>query len=300
MIFAPIALFVYNRPAHTRQTVEALLKNELAGESDLFIFSDAPKAPEAAVAVSEVREYIRSISRFKSVSIIERDINFGLAHSIIDGVTRVVSKYGRIIVMEDDLVTSPYFLTFMNDALDVYRDEEKAMHISGYMFPVSDTGLPETFFLRPASCWGWGTWDRAWKCFSKEPRKLLDEFSVQAIHRFNLDGSYNYWSQVQQNVSGVINTWAVFWYASVFKKGGLCLHPKYSMVSNIGHDGTGIHCGQSDEYAVQLASKPITYFERNLVENTLALKRTKSYFLRGNPTFFSRLTQVLRRRFCCS
>jgi GT2 family glycosyltransferase len=296
-ICAPIALFVYNRPAHTRQTVEALLKNELAGESDLIIFSDAPKKLEAAKAVREVREYIRTIIGFRSVSIVEREKNWGLANSIIDGVTTVVNKYGRIIVLEDDLITSPYFLNFMNKALDTYQDNEKVMHISGYMFPIDNADMPETFFLRTASCWGWATWSRAWRHFEKNPKKLLNEYTEQIINRFNMDGAYNFWAQVEQNEKELIDTWAVFWYASVFQKGGLCLHPKFSMISNIGHDETGLHCGNTDIFAVQLASKRITYFERNLVENTLALNRTKAFFSPEIPAFFSRVLQALRKRF---
>ena len=296
MNLAPIILFVYNRPAHTRQTVEALQKNELAKNSDLIIFSDAPKKPEAAEAVREVRAYIRQIDGFKSIKIIERDKNWGLANSIIDGVTSVVNEYGRIIVLEDDLVTSPYFLSYMNEALEIYQDDEKVMHVSGYMFPIDSTGLPETFFLRTASCWGWATWSRAWRQFEKNPQKLLIEYSKQIIIRFNMDGTYNFWAQVEQNAKGVIDTWAVFWYATVFQKGGLCLHPKCSMVNNIGHDETGINCGKSDTFSVQLARQPITYFERNLVEDVLALNRTCRFLLPVKPTLLNWVLQVLSKR----
>lgn len=296
-MYSPIALFVYNRPAHIRQTVEALQKNTLSKDSDLIIYSDAPKIPAAAAAVREVREYIKTISGFRSVRIVERDKNWGLANSIIDGVTSVVNEHGRIIVLEDDLVTSPYFLKYMNDALDVYEDEEKVMQISGYVFPADVTWLPETFFLRIGSSWGWATWKRSWRHFEKNPKKLLSEYTDQTINYFNLDGAHNFWEQVVQNVRDVINTWAIFWYASMLQKGGLCLHPKYSMVSNIGHDDTGIHCGQSDTFTVQLSSKPITYFERNLVENPLALKRTKAFFNPAKPAFFARVSKMLKNHF---
>ena len=245
----------------------------------------------------EVREYIRTISGFRSVSIVERDKNWGLANSIIDGVTSVVNEHGRIIVLEDDLVTSPYFLSFMNNALETYQNDEKVMHISGYMFPIDHADMPETFFLRTASCWGWATWNRAWRHFEKNPKKLLSKYSEQTINRFNMDGSYNFWAQVEQNERGLIDTWAVFWYASVFQKGGLCLHPKFSMVSNIGHDDTGLHCGKSDTFSVQLASKPVTYFERKLVENDQALSRTKAFFSLAKPAFFSRVLQAIKNRF---
>lgn len=296
MKLTPIALFVYNRPLHTRRTVGALQKNELAGKSDLVIFSDAPKTPKAAEAVREVREYIKTISGFRTVSIVERSENFGLARSIIDGVTTLVNEHGRIIVLEDDLITSQYFLTFMNDALDVYQDEEKVMHISGYMFPIDISGLPETFFLRTASCWGWATWDRAWKHFSKTPKELLVNYTKQKITRFNMDGAYNFWTQVEQNESGLINTWAVFWYASVFQADGLCLHPAISMVNNIGHDDTGEHCEQGSDFFTTLASNPITYFEKNIIESVLAHTRTKEFFRSIRPGFFQRISAAIKSR----
>lgn len=296
MKLAPIALFVYNRPVHTRQTVEALQKNELAEASDLIIFSDAPKTPETSDAVHEVREYIKTINGFNSVSIVERSDNIGLARSIINGVTSLVNEHGRIIVLEDDLITSQYFLTFMNNALDVYQDEAKVMHISGYMFPIDASGLPETFFLRTTSCWGWATWDRAWRHFSKDPKELLAHYTEQEITRFNMDGAHNFWAQVKQNQSGLINTWAIFWYASVFQADGLCLHPATSMVNNVGHDGTGEHCKQSNIYFTTLACNPIYYFEKNISESALALSRTRAFFLAIRPSFFRRIAAALKRR----
>lgn len=295
-MLAPIALFVYNRLTHTRQTIEALQKNMLAIESDLIIFSDAAKSEAQVEAVGKVRQYIHQIGGFKSVTIIERKVNYGLAKSIIEGVTSIVNKFGRIIVLEDDLVVSPYFLRFMNDALDFYQNEEKVMHISGYMFPIDNESLPETFFLRTSSCWGWATWDRAWKHFSKEPKKLLKEFSEETVSRFNMDGAYNFWTQVEQNENGLINTWAVFWYASIFQVSGLCLHPAFSMVNNIGHDGTGENCREGGDFSTTLARNSIKYFEKNITESALAHARTKEFFLAIRPSFFYRVFASIRRR----
>ena len=142
---SPIVLFVYNRPWHTQQTVEALQKNELAKESELFIYSDAAKSKEAEKSVNEVRKYIQTIIGFKKVIIIKREKNWGLADSIIDGVTKIVNEYGKIIVLEDDLVTSPYFLKFMNEALVFYKDKEKVWHISGWNYPIETNKLDDVF-----------------------------------------------------------------------------------------------------------------------------------------------------------
>ena len=296
MIYAPVALFVYNRPDHTRRTIDTLRQNKLANDTELTIFSDAPKPGTQADAVREVRKYVREIEGFKSVTIVEREANLGLALSIIDGVTSIVNKYGRIIVLEDDLEISPYFLSYMNDALDVYEKEERVMHVSGYMFPIDNSTLLETFFLRPASCWGWATWDRAWKHFNKDVKVLLSGFTEQDIASFNLDDTYDYWEQVVQNEAGLINTWAVFWYASVFQVGGLCLHPARSLINNIGHDGTGEHCRESKIFSPALANKPVTYFEKNITEGELARARTKDFFRSISPGYFQRSIAYLRKK----
>ena len=155
---SPIVLFVYNRPWHTKQTVEALQKNELAKESELFIYSDEAKNKDVRKSVDEVREYIGKIDGFKKVTIIKREKNWGLANSIIDGVTKTVNEYGKIIVLEDDLITSPYFLKFMNEALEFYKEEQKVWHISGWSYPINTNNIDDVFFLRVMNCWGWATW----------------------------------------------------------------------------------------------------------------------------------------------
>jgi GT2 family glycosyltransferase len=160
---APIALFVYNRPEHTRRTIKFLQNNLLADESRLFIFSDAAKDPSQEEKVAAVREIIRSVGGFKSVEIVERKENFGLADSIIAGVSALCSDYGKVIVFEDDLITGPYTLQYFNEALRLYQDVEKVMHIGAYMYPLKVKNLPQTFFYRAASSWGWATWARAWK-----------------------------------------------------------------------------------------------------------------------------------------
>ncbi len=276
--YAPIALFVYNRVAHTRQTLAALKANIYASESELFIFSDAAKSDDHILAVEEVRAEIRNTNGFKTVHITEQAENLGLANSIISGVTELTSKYGRVIVLEDDLITSKYFLQFMNDALNHYSDHSQVMHISGYMFPIDSEGLPPSYFLRTASCWGWATWQRAWCHFEKSPNTLLANFDSPTIERFNMDGTYNFWKQVIMNKQKKINTWAVFWYASIFQRNGLCLHPAKSLVVNIGHDGSGVNCGKNNSFNSQLSDSPIIVSESPQTENKIALHRTKIFF----------------------
>lgn len=285
---APIVLFVYNRPWHTKQTIEALQKNELAGESELYIYSDAPKNEEAEEQVKEVRSYIHGIDGFKKVTIIEREKNWGLAASIIDGVTKIAGEYGRIIVLEDDLVTSPYFLRFMNDALEYYEDEKKVWHISGWNYPIDAKETNRVFLWRVMNCWGWATWADRWKFFEKDTEKLIREFSKEAIKRFNLDGVENFWEQVLLNREGKIDTWAIYWYATIFKQHGLCLNPVRTFVDNIGFDGSGVHCDEKSfvdniqtEYSIQ--------FTKEIEETKVYTDEIKKHLQKGVLTRIKRL-----------
>jgi hypothetical protein len=274
---APIALFVYNRPDHTRRTISYLQKNELANESRLFIFSDAAKTDADLLRVDEVRKFIHGATGFKSVKAIERETNFGLANSIIDGVTQLVNEYGKVIVFEDDLLTSPYTLQYFNEALIRYAEEEKVMHIGAYMYNLKANKLPQTFFYRAASSWGWATWDRAWKNFEPDSDKLIAQFDKEKINRFSIEGTMNFWKQVRDFKAGKNNSWAIRWYASVFLKGGLTLNPAHSLVNNIGHDGTGVHSNIENMYAVKISQEPITYFPDVIEENAQAYQAIKAF-----------------------
>ena len=254
---APVALFTYNRPFHTRQTVEALQRNDLAEETDLVVVSDGPRTPSAAQAVREVRSYARTISGFRSVTVVERPTNLGLAGSIIEGVTAVVRDRGRVIVLEDDLLTSPYFLRFMNAGLELYERDERVISIHGYMYPMR-APFPETFFLRGADCWGWATWGRGWALFEPDGRKLLAQVRHRRLEReFDLDGAYAYTRMLSDQIRGRNDSWAIRWHASAFLKGKLSLNPARSLVLNIGIDESGTHCGSSRAFHVDLADSPV-------------------------------------------
>jgi hypothetical protein len=293
MTSAPIVLFVYNRPKHTKQTVDALQKNELASESELFIFSDASKNENTIEKVKEVREYIKTIDGFKNITIIEREKNWGLANSIIDGVTKIVNEYGKIIVIEDDLVTSPYFLKFMNEALEMYQDEPMVASIHGYMYPIN--GLPDTFFIRGADCWGWATWKEKWSIFEKDGQKLLDELSKKKLQKeADFNGAFDYSRMLKDQIKGKNNSWAVRWYMSAFLKEMLTLYPSVSYVRNIGNDESGTHCGATDVFDVVLNQK--LYIEKiEPFENIKAKQQIECFLNSLKVSFLQKIKLKIKR-----
>lgn len=278
---APIALFAYNRLDTLMQTVDALLHNELAKESDLFIFSDGAKNEQSRDAVNTVREYIKTISGFKNIKIIEKEHNCGLADSIIAGVTQLTQKFGKVIVVEDDLLTSPFFLQFMNDGLDMYQDDDRVISIHGYIYPVAKE-LPETFFIRGADCWGWATWERGWKLFNPDAKALLDHLTREKLlKRFDMDGTYHYSKMLKNNILKKNNSWAIRWYASAFLENKLTLYPGQSLVENIGHGKNATHCTvDSKAFNVNLLKCRLKVEQIQVEENVTARKEIIKYFRR--------------------
>lgn len=270
---APIVLFTYNRLQHTKQTIEALQNNVYATESELFIYSDAPKNENAVSAVQTVRDYLHSINGFKNITIIEREENWGLAKNIIDGVTSIVNKYGKIIVLEDDIVTSKYFLKYMNDALKIYETESKLIMISGYLYPIDTKGLPETFFVKAGGCWGWATWANRWKYFSREPQEIRDSFTEEDIYKFNFNGkTKDFFDQIVANCDGRLYTWAIFWAVVIYRR-GYSLFPVLPLSKNVGHDSSGVNCGTNNYYDVDLSVDSVKNFPINVVESDIAYTR---------------------------
>ncbi len=280
-MLAPIALFVYNRPWHTRQTVEALLKNELASDSELFIFADGPRIDANAEQIQNikiVRDYIHGIVGFKTIKIIESSKNKGLANSIIEGVTEIVNKYGKIIVLEDDIVTNSFFLTFMNKTLDIYKEEDSVMQVSAFMYPIRHNNLPDTFFYQAASCWGWATWKRAWRNYYNNPIFLYNEIKKRGLQRIlNINNIHNYEEQLVANINGTLNTWFIRWNASIIIANGLTLYPKYTLVENIGFDGTGEHCNSLISLNSKYNATHIKIKKQKIKPSKRAIKKIQKY-----------------------
>jgi acetyltransferase-like isoleucine patch superfamily enzyme len=285
---APIALFVYNRPWHTRQTLEALSRNFLAEESTLFIFADGPKeraSDEELKQIREVYEIINSQKWCKEIIISRSDKNLGLASSIIHGVTKVVNECGKVIVLEDDIVTSKTFLQYMNDGLRLYEHDKIVMQISGYMFPLKEN-LPETFFCCINLCWGWATWKDRWEYFNSDEHNLIRRFqkSKELINKFDFEGSYDFYKQLWQNYNKRLNTWAVKWYASMFFAGGLALHASRSLVKNIGLDFSGTNSTPNTSYENEDLLEHVTLVrDVDIREHTGARMAIANHYKLSNP-----------------
>lgn len=293
--YAPILLFVYNRPEHVRRNIQALLKNELAAESELFIYSDAAKDENSQTAVEEVRAFIRSIQGFKKITITERAENWGLARSIIDGVTTQINRYGRVIVLEDDLVVAPHFLQFMNDALETYRDEERVGHIQACDF-THDPSLPDTFLIKWTGSWGWGTWDRAWKHFNADGKALLTELESRKLtYTFDFNGKYGYTRMLRRQIEGKNNSWAIRWNASLFLKGILSLNVGKSLVQNEGFDGSGTNCGGGGLYASELYMERLPVKKISPIEENIQARNAYVRYYARTNSFMAKAIRRIKR-----
>ena len=292
---APVAVFAYRRPAHLRATIESLRANPEAAATHLHVFCDGLGKPEHAPAVQEVRAFADSIDGFASVRVVKRPANLGLAGNIIDGVSALIEADGRVIVVEDDLLLSPHFLRYMNDALDCYADDPQVASIHGYCYPVAEP-LPETFFLRGADCWGWATWRRAWLHFRVDGTALLRELQDRRLsHGFDLDGNYGFTRMLRNQVAGRNDSWAVRWHASCYLAGLLTLYPGRSLVHNIGNDDSGTHCDDRDDYVQRVAQSPVPVVRQALEVSDAGRAAFVRFFQARKPGPFTLVTRALKR-----
>jgi hypothetical protein len=257
MMHAPIALFAFKRPAHTRRTFESLATNLEFNESPLIVYCDGARNEDESAQVAETRKLVRDWPHPNKI-IIERNRNWGLANSVIAGVTELCERFGRVIVVEDDLIVSPVFLNYLNRALEHYADEPKVMQVSGYMFPIAASKTDEVLFLPITSTWGWATWSRAWKYFGIDESEIATLLADPNRRRaFDLDGCYPYTRRLNQQLAAKSDSWGIQWYLSVFSANGLIVYPPDTLVQNMGHDGSGANC------RVELAQDDAAFIFRN-------------------------------------
>jgi len=283
---APIIIFSYKRFDGLKSLIQSLRSNKLSADSDLIIYSDGPKNEDDWPQIQECRDYASSITGFLSVKLISRPVNLGLSESIITGVSETLKKYEEVIVLEDDLIVSPYFLKYMNDSLKKYSDSKDVVCIHGYVYPVKDE-LPNTFFLKGADCWGWGTWRRGWQIFNKDSIYLLGQLKMNAeINNFNFNGCFDYVGMLRDQIKGKNDSWAIRWHASAFLENKLTLYPGVSLVSNIGNNGLGTHQSNSKIFDVEVGMEPIVLCDIPVRHSDSCAKIFEKYFLEINGGWF--------------
>ena len=275
--FAPIAVFVFNRLEHTRRAIEALARNPEFASSPLYVFCDGPRNKEEFARVELVKEYVRDIPHSSKV-IVESSCNKGLANSIVSGIGRLCDEYGKVIVIEDDLVVSPVFLDYMNSALEYYADNSQVMQISGHMFPVSLPGEADAVFLPFTTSWGWATWKRAWNYKEDSVAAERQIKSRRWRFAFDIDGAYPYSRMLMDRLDYKNNSWAIWWYFHVFSHSGLTLFPRVTLVNNEGFDGSGTHCGDKANDNVKFDEVKLKKFPPTQIDSD-AKKIVRSFLL---------------------
>jgi hypothetical protein len=282
---APIILFVYNRPWHTQQTLDALAKNDLAKESILYIYADGAKENATETDLQKIEEVRKVISAFegcKETHIVAREKNYGLANNIIEGITKIIEQYKKIIVLEDDIVTSNYFLTFMNGNLEKYYSDEIIYGIASNAY-FENSKLPSTFLLPIGSSWGWATWKDKWAVFEENAQVLINEIKEASLQEKMNFGGYPFFEMLESQNNNLIDSWGIRFYASFFLKKGLFIHPNKSLSYNIGMDNTGTHCDENMPFNNTLSQNFIEY--NNLKDSKKAIKYIEQEFAKKfSPT----------------
>jgi hypothetical protein len=240
----PVAFFSYHRAEHAGRALDSLARCHRLDECRIYLYCDGAKGDHDRAAVEKSRQVVRAWASKYQAEMIERPDNLGLSQSIVAGVTDLCRTYGRVIVVEDDLVLSPYFIDFMLQALERYQEELKVYQISGYMFPVECSTSTDALFLPLTTTWGWATWARAWQHFDWKAAGAREQLTdPKARDRFDLGGSYPYSKMLEDRLAGKNDSWGILWWWAVFKSNGVVLYPRESLVVNEGFDGSGVHCG---------------------------------------------------------
>lgn len=299
---APVVLFVYKRLSHTKNVITSLSQNIESKETILYIYSDAEKNINERKDVSLVRQYIHQVEwqkNFKEVIVIEAKKHNGLAKSIIDGVSQIIEIYKKIIVLEDDLILSNYFLKYMNNALEFYQNKDNIWSISGYSFPMkSIKKYPHDIYLGYRGCsWGWATWEDRWKKVDWDIT-VYDDFirDKKWMRKFNRGGN-DLTQMLKMQMNGELDSWAIRWSFTQSNLDMFTVYPRESLVENRGHDGTGTHCGNTKIFDTVLANKKDEYrFE----ELSINKKIMKEFWRKNSDTLNKKmrrgLKKILKRR----
>lgn len=297
MSLTPICLFTYNRLDETRRTVEALQKNFLAAESELFVFSDGAKDENGIPKIQEVRDYLKTINGFKKVTIRESGVNKGLANSIISGVSEIIEEYGKIIVLEDDLITSPNFLNFMNQSLYFYEENRKIFSVSGWSLKLESLkNLESDFYVHyRMSSWGWGIWKDRWEKIQFENSYFLKFLSDKEKQHLFKRGGYDMPRMLKAYLKGKNDSWAIRACYHQFENNLLTIAPTNSKVNNIGFGKNATHTTQKNRFdqVLDFSHKKQFIFSNDIILNQKVLNEFKNKF-----SLWMRLKAKLKFK-CC-
>ena len=292
---APIIIFTYNRYKHFEITLKSLSKNHLSKESELYIFCDGPKNLSDKKKISRIYNLYLLNKSFKRKKIIFRKKNIGLKKNITQGVSQILKDYDSVIVLEDDMISSKYFLTYMNEGLKKFKNYSKVASIHAYMYPLKKKFKNKYFFLKGADCWGWGTWKRSWKKLSLNSKKLSIKIEKNnLIEEFNYNNTYNYFKMLKKNIK-TNRSWAICWYASMFLQNMYTLNPTTSLIKNIGLDGSGTNC----KIDYQMNSKFLNKYHKieniDLKENNQIKDEIKIFFKDNlNKGIFQKILKIIK------
>lgn len=314
MKLAPVIVFNYNRPDHSLQTWDALSRNQYAAETELYLYCDGPKAnasDEMRQCIAELHAQAKQYAidapkegKFKAVHVVCAEINKGLANSIIGGVSDVIAKHGRVIVLEDDLLTSPFFLKYMNEALDFYRERPGVMSISANRPPLDKMQIPadyeyDVFVCLRSYSTGWATWKDRWDRVDWS-MDFLDEFlhHLEQVEAFNRAGDDMTDMLILQR-EHKIDSWAIRFGYAHFKEHCVAILPCNSYVDNIGFDGSGIHShnAQNNEYRNDLSlSVQNPRFADVIYEDKRIINAFYNRFCRKKRPLWQKITNTIYRK----
>lgn len=275
VVYAPIAIFAFNRPGHLSNLFASLVSNPEAEFSKIYLFIDGPRNSDDEKLTAETKKIGKDFSRYLNLTIFQNKKNKGLSESILGGIDKVLLNHDRIIVLEDDLELSPNFLRFINRGLDLHINDLSVASIQGFSM-IDSRSSESAYFLRGADCWGWATWSNRWDSLVRDPRILLDELRSKKLTRdFDLKGAYPYTNMLERNCNRAIDSWAIRWHASMFLEGKVSLYPAKSLVRNMGRDGSGTHGGSQEEVQAELSQEPIEYNWTKPVESPRIVRKLR-------------------------
>ena len=262
-----IAIFAFRRPDHLRQVLYSLTSQSTPCAFPIFLFLDGPRSAADRGAVEACRAVATEMGKLLPIVIVASEVNRGLYSSLTDGISVVLADHEQVIVLEDDIVVSPYFLDYMCDSLRCYAENPRVASIHGYLPPISRP-LPETFFLRGADCWGWATWRDRWSLYRHDAAAMAAELRSRGLARaFDLGGRVPNLRLLEDRAAGRSSSWAICWHASCFLADRFTLHPGRSLVRNIGLDHSGEHCAPSTSLEAVLTDTPLPVFRQKVEEN---------------------------------